>query len=71
MPNSEPRPVSKPSPAWKMPSRMMDTLIGELSPNDLDDLYTRVQRERNKQFLESRRRPCPDCGFFLCQCFEE
>jgi hypothetical protein len=47
--------VSKPTPAWKMLSRMVDRLMVELSQDDLDDLYTRVQTERNRRFLASRR----------------
>ncbi len=48
--------VSKPTPAWRMLSRMIDKLMAELSPDDLDDLFCRVQAERNKRFMESRRR---------------
>ncbi len=58
--------ISKPSPAWKMLSRMVDRLIGELSPDDLDDLYTRVQTERNRRFKVSRRMRVErrqNCGF--------
>ncbi len=46
--------ISKPSPAWKMLSRMVDTLMAELSDDDLDDLHQAVQRERTRRFLESR-----------------
>jgi hypothetical protein len=47
--------ISKATPAWRMLSRMVDTLMVELSLEDLDDLYSRVQAERNRRFLESRR----------------
>ncbi len=49
--------VSKPTPAWRMLSRMLDKLLAELSCDDLDDLHQRVQTERNRRFLESRRTP--------------
>jgi lipopolysaccharide biosynthesis regulator YciM len=51
--------VSKPTPAWKMLSRMIDRLMAELSPDDLDDLHTRVQTERNRRFAA----PLQNCGF--------
>jgi hypothetical protein len=39
-----------------MLGRMMDKLMVELSEDDLDDLYSRVEAERNRRFLASRRR---------------
>ncbi len=47
--------ISKPSPAWAMLSRVLDRLLSELSEDDLSDLFTRLEQERNRRWLMSRR----------------
>jgi hypothetical protein len=47
--------ISKPSPAWAMLSRVLDRLLAELSEDDLSDLFTRIEAERHRRWLLSRR----------------
>jgi hypothetical protein len=47
--------ISKATPAWAMLSRVLDRLLSELSEDDLSDLFTRIEQERTRRWLMSRR----------------